>query len=386
MPYIDLILTWKNNMRQIFFMIQKEFRQVFRSREMIGIIFGIPLVQMVILGFTITNEVKNVSLLIADYDNSQISHEIIQAFANTDRFTIIGYETDPEKIESTVQEWDAQIVLNIPPRFAADLSTNLLPELQIIVDGLDGNSAGIALSYAQGILMQYARESGTNSVRIRDSGPVHLIENKERMWYNLNLDNAQYMIPGIVVTLMTIISMMLSAMSLVKEKEIGTLEQLMVTPLKRYQLLFGKIIPFLILTFIELVFVMTCAKFIFNIQIQGSYLLLALLAFLFLFTTLGFGIFISTLTNTQQEAMFMSWFFMVFMLLMSGFFIPIENMPDFLQSITYLNPMRYFLAIIRDIFQKGSTISYLLIDVIPMTIYGVLIFLLGVLNFHKRLA
>jgi ABC-2 type transport system permease protein len=373
-------------MRQIFFMIQKEFRQVFRSREMIGIIFGIPLVQMVILGFTITNEVKYVSLLIADYDNSQISHEIIQAFANTDRFTIIGHETNPEKIESTIQEWDAQIVLNIPLHFAADLRTNLFPELQIIVDGLDGNSAGIALSYAQGILMQYARESGTNPVRIRDSGSVHLIENKERMWYNLNLDNAQYMIPGIVVTLMTIISTMLSAMSLVKEKEIGTLEQLMVTPLKRYQLLFGKIIPFLILTFIELMVVMTCAKFIFNIQIQGSYLLLALLAFLFLFTTLGFGIFISTLTNTQQEAMFMSWFFMVFMLLMSGFFIPIENMPDFLQSITYLNPMRYFLAIIRDIFQKGSTISYLLIDVIPMTIYGVLIFLLGVLNFHKRLA
>ncbi len=373
-------------MRQIFFMIQKEFRQIFRSREMVGIIFGIPLIQMIILGFTITNEVKNVSLLIADYDNSHISHEIVQAFANTDRFTIIGHETNPEKIENTIQEWDAQIVLNIPRHFAADLKTNLLPELQIIVDGLDGNSAGIALSYAQGILMQYARESGTNPVRVRDARPVHLIENKERMWYNLNLDNAQYMIPGIVVTLMTIISMMLSAMSLVKEKEIGTLEQLMVTPLKRYQLLFGKIIPFLILTFIELMVVMTFAKFIFNIQIQGSYLLLALLAFLFLFTTLGFGIFISTLTNTQQEAMFMAWFFMVFMLLMSGFFIPIENMPDFLQNITYLNPMRYFLAIIRDIFQKGSTISYLLIDVIPMTIYGVVVFLLGVLNFHKRLA
>jgi ABC-2 type transport system permease protein len=256
----------------------------------------------------------------------------------------------------------------------------------LIVDGLDGNSAGIALSYAQGILAQFAQNSAATLIHNKSRQAVHLIENNERMWYNINLDNAQFMIPGLVVALLTIISMMLSAISLVKEKEIGTLEQLMVTPLKRYQLLFGKIIPFLLLTFLELIIVLTCAKFIFDIQIQGSVFLLGALAFLFLFTTLGFGIFVSTLTNTQQEAMFMAWFFMVFMLLMSGFFIPIENMPDFLKKLTYLNPMRYFLAITRDIFLKGSSLKYLLIDVIPMTVYGIIIFILGVLNFHKRLA
>jgi ABC-2 type transport system permease protein len=373
-------------MRQIMFMVRKEFKQIFRTREMIGIIFGIPLIQMIILGFTITNEVKNVSLLIADYDNSQISHEIIQSFANTDRFIIVGYETNPEKIDEAVQAWEAQIVLVIPSRFGADIRTNQNPEIQIIVDGLDGNSAGIALSYAQGILSEYAQNSAVNIIHDKDSQPVHFIKNEERMWYNLNLDNAQFMIPGLVASLITIISMMLSAISLVKEKEIGTLEQLMVTPLKRYQLLFGKIIPFLLLTFLELIIVITCAIFIFNIHIQGSFILLGALSFVFLFTTLGFGIFVSTLTNTQQEAMFTAWFFMVFMLLMSGFFIPIENMPDILQKITYLNPMRYFLAITRDIFLKGSSLQHLLIDVIPMTIYGVIIFLLGVLNFHKRLA
>lgn len=373
-------------MRQIFFLVRKEFKQIFRTREMLGIIFGIPLIQMVVLGFTITNEVKNVSLLIADQDNSYISHEIIRLFSHTDRFNIIGYETDPVKIEDALQSWDAQMVLTIPSGFGQDLISGSGPEIQILLDGLDGNSAGIALSYAQGILTQYAQDYGTSPERMLRMIRPRLVEVKERMWFNLNLDNAQYMIPGIVVALLMIISMILSAISLVKEKEIGTLEQLMVSPLKRHQLLFGKIIPFLILTFIELAVVMVCAIFIFDIVINGSILLLALLAFLYLFTTLGLGVFVSTITNTQQEAMFTSWFLMVFMMLMSGFFIPIENMPDFLQKITYLNPMRYFLFIVRDILLKGSSFTYLLVDVIPMTIYGIIIFTLGVLNFHKRTA
>jgi ABC-2 type transport system permease protein len=168
------------------------------------------------------------------------------------------------------------------------------------------------------------------------------------------------------------------------EKEIGTLEQLLVTPLRKHQLLLGKLIPFLILAFVELGIVLKAAQFIFSIESQGSFYLLAGLAFFYLFTTLGLGIFISTITNSQQQAMFVSWFFMVFMLLMSGLFIPIENMPDILQKLTYLNPMRYFLYIIRDIFQKGATLRYLLVDAVPMAIFGLLIFTFSVLKFQKR--
>jgi len=193
------------------------------------------------------------------------------------------------------------------------------------------------------------------------------------------------MVPGLVVVLLTVISMMLSAMSLVREKEIGTLEQLIVTPLRKYQLLLGKLFPFLILTFVEMVIIINAAKIIFSIEFVGSQPLLATLASLYLFTTLGLGIFISTITSTQQQAMFLAWFFMVFMLLMSGFLIPIENMPAFLQKITYLNPMRYFIYITRDIFQKGSNVQYLKIDILPMTIYGILIFWGSVLKFHKRI-
>jgi ABC-type multidrug transport system permease subunit len=373
-------------MQPILSMLKKEFKQIFRTREMMAIIFGVPLAQMVILGYTITNEVKNISLLIADNDRSTISREIMQSFEHTDRFHIIGYEYDQQKIKDAIQNWQAQLVIVIPVNFGRDLIRNSKPELQLLVDGLDGNSAGIALGYAQGILYQWA-ETYLNSFSVKPSVlNAHQIVMQDRVWYNLNLDNAQYMIPGIVVVLVSVISMMLSGINLVREKELGTLEQLMVTPLKRYQLLLGKIVPFLILTFIEMAVVMTAAQFIFSVKVQGSYLLLALLAFLFLFSTLGLGIFVSTITSTQQQAMFVAWFFMVFMLMMGGFFIPIANMPPILQKITYLNPMRYFLSILRDIFQKGSTLRYLMIDIIPMTLYGFLIFTISVIKFHKRVA
>ena len=372
-------------MNKIRYLVKKEFKQIFRTREMIAIIFGIPLVQLLVLGYTITNEVKNISLLIADQDDSYTSREVVRAFNNTDRFNIIGFETDRRKLEDAVQQWDAQMLLIIPPGFGREMQRGEKPDIQIIMDGLDGNSAGIALGYAQGILMDFAQNYFSNPNDATALRKFHLIQMNDRMWYNANLDNAQYMIPGLVVVLLTVISMMLSAINLVREKEIGTLEQLMVTPLKKHQLLIGKIFPFLILTFIEMIFVLLFAQLIFGITIAGSYQLLAALAFIFLFTTLGLGIFVSAITHTQQQAMFISWFLMVFMLLMSGFFIPIENMPSLLQKITYLNPMRYFMYIIRDIVQKGSSFLALLQDIIPMTIYGILIFLLAVINFQKRL-
>ncbi len=318
-------------------MLKKEFKQIFRTKEMLGIIFGIPLIQMVILGFAITTDIKNIDLIVVDFDNSKISREIVRSFENTKEFNFIGYAGSVAEIEEAIQNWDATIGLVIPINFGKDFQLNNKPQIQILVDGVDGNSAGVSLGYAQGVLNNYAQKSMNDPAAVRFLKNVHLVETKDRMWYNLNLESVQYMVPGIIVVLLTVISMMLSAMSLVREKEIGTLEQLMVTPLTRLQLLFGKIMPFLILTFIELAFVTVWAKIIFGVEVQGSYWILALLAFLYLFTTLGLGVFISTITGTQQQAMFFAWFIMVFTMLMSGFFIPIENMPDLLQKITYLN-------------------------------------------------
>ncbi|MCB0264111.1 MAG: ABC transporter permease, partial [Calditrichaeota bacterium] len=294
-----------------------------------------------------------------------------------------------------------------PPDFQRDLQRNQQPDLQIIVDGLDGNTAGVAIGYAQGILTEYAAkylqnprqqtalmaalsassgdgESLQNQLSAAQRNRPHTVSMQQRMWYNLNLDSAQYMVPGIVALLLTIISMMLSSISLVREREIGTLEQLMVTPLKRYQLLLGKLLPFLILAFIEFFVVLQAAQIIFSIHMQGSYVLLGWMTLLYLFTTLGLGVFVSTVTGSQQQAFFVSWFFLVFMIMMSGLFIPIENMPQILQKLTYLNPLRYFIAIVRDVFQKGATAPFLIREALPMALLGLLIFTFSVLNFRKR--
>jgi ABC-2 type transport system permease protein len=386
LPYEGLKEIWKPDMQQIYYIIRKEFKQIFRTREMIAIIFVAPLIQMLVLGFAITNEVKHVKLIIADRDNSFASREIVRGFQNTDRFDFLGYMNSNRGMKDAIQGWKAQMAIVIPPEFGHDLQRNLHPEIQLIVDGVDGNTAGVALGFAQGIISQFTQNYLSHPLRRVNLKKVHLVQQEERMWYNVNLDTAQHMVPGIVVVLITIISMMLSAMNIVREKELGTLEQLMVTPIKKHQLLLGKLIPFLFLTFVELAIVMRAAQIIFSIRMEGSLLLLFGLAFLFLFTTLGLGIFVSTITQSQQQAMFVSWFFMVFMLLMSGLFIPIENMPLLVKDLTYLNPMRYIMYIMRDIFQKGSSIQYLLKDAIPMTIYGLVIFTFGVLKFQKRIS
>ncbi len=394
-------------MQPILYMLRKEFKQIFRTREMLAIIFVMPVIQMAVLGFAITNEVKHIKLIISDHDNSRISREIGDQFSNTDRFNIVGRETDGKVIESHIHGWRAQMALIIPPNFQRDLQRNQQPELQIIVDGLDGNTAGVAIGYAQGILTEYAAkylqnprqqaalmaslsassgdgESLQNQLATAQRNRPHTVSMQQRMWYNLNLDSAQYMVPGIVALLLTIISMMLSSISLVREREIGTLEQLMVTPLKRYQLLLGKLLPFLILAFIEFFVVLQAAQIIFSINMQGSYVLLGWMTLLYLFTTLGLGVFVSTVTGSQQQAFFVSWFFLVFMIMMSGLFIPIENMPAILQKLTYLNPLRYFIAIVRDVFQKGATAPFLIREALPMALLGLLIFTFSVLNFRKR--
>ncbi len=378
-------------MRRIKSVIRKEFRQVFRDRPMLFLIFGVPVVQLVLLSFAITTEVKHVKLLVADLDESAVSREIVRAFARSDRFDVVGFTRDLGRIREDMQGWRAQMGLVIPHGFSVDLRRDLKPQLEIVLDGVDGNSAGVAQGYARGILADIGMGYGTSLVGagvspLSAARPVrlHFVTMEERMWYNLDLSSQQFMIPAIVVVLLTILPMMLSAMGLVKEKEIGTLEQLMVTPLRKHELLIGKIVPFLCLTYIELTIVMTVAVTLFRIPMNGSYVLLALLASVYLFSTLGLGIFISTVTRSQQQAMFVAWFFMVFMIIMGGVFIPIENMPAGLQKLTYLDPMRYFVSIVRDIFQKGSSLGFLLKDVIPMAAFGLLIFSASVARFQKR--
>ncbi len=367
--------------------MKKEFRQLSRTRAMLFLVFGAPLIQVLILGFAVTNEVKHVKLYIEDRDNSALSRTLQQSFSSTDRFNLID---NPDNIKATdlINDWKTQVVLTIPPGFGKDLTLYRKPALQVMVDGLDGNSAAVALSYVQGIIATFIKSELTDTRKYPPDAifikamPAQ-VEIQDRMWYNLDLNSPQYIVPGLVVILVTIISMMVSAMSLVKEKEIGTLEQLMVTPVRKSELLLGKLIPYWLISLFEISFVMTAAHFIFRIHFAGNIFTMGLLAAVYLLTTLGLGILVSTATSTQQQAMFFAWFLMVFMLLLSGFFVPVRNMPISIQYLTLLNPMRYFMNIAREVIIKGNELKYLWNEALALFVYGFAIFSISVAKFRK---
>jgi len=256
----------------------------------------------------------------------------------------------------------------------------------LLVDGIDGNGAGVALSYISRISAQYqaslvAAEPGLGK-QLRESSSISA---EPRFWYNPDLKSKVYVVPGIVALLLLIITVFLTSMGIVREKEIGTLEQLMVTPLRASELILGKVIPFSILGMIEISIAMSMVYLLFGIGIKGSLLLLFFESALFILTTLGVGIFISTISETQQQALFVGWFFMIFAILLSGFFVPIANMPDSIQLLTLLNPMRYFIVILREIYLKGTPLRYLLPETLAMVSFGVVVFGAAVWRYKSRL-
>lgn len=369
-------------MKRIFYLIQKEFRQIRRDKAMLAIIFVVPLIQTIVLGFAMTVDVKNIRLIVYDADRSAISRELYRRFEANPYFDMVGYAESPEQIRASLDQWEAQISLFVPLHFGRDLELGRQPVLHVTVDGLDGNTAGIAMGYARGVATDFALEFAPR----RQLAGAGIVLTEPRFWYNLNLTSKNYMVPGLIAILLTVVTMFLTSMGLVREKEIGTLEQLMVTPISAGQLIIGKVLPFLLIGLIELHIILPVAFVVFGLQFAGSYPLLVGSALLYFLTTLGLGIFISTLADTQQQAMFIAWFFMVFMILMSGFFTPIENMPPFWQQVTYLNPARYFIALIREIFLKATPLYLLWNQLIPLAIIGVVIISASVLKFNKRAA
>jgi len=370
-------------MRRILYLLQKEFRQVFRDRPMLMIMFVAPVIQTVILGFAMTTDVKNVSLIIYDADNSFASRELCRRFVNNPYFKCIGYAQGPAEIRQALDNWQAQMGIFIEPDFGRNLQRGLRPQVQVIADGLDGNSAGIALGYAQGILLGFAQDLAASATP-RSAMVTAPLTSETRFWYNLNLNSKDYMVPGLIALLLTLVTLFLTSMGLVREKEIGTLEQLMVTPIRPAELIVGKVLPFLLIGLVEINIMLGVAFVVFDIALAGSYFLLLGVSLLYFLTTLGLGILISTLTETQQQAMFVSWFFMLFLILMSGFLTPIANMPPIWQKITYANPLRYFITLLREIFLKASPLNSLWSEIIPLALIGLIIISVSAMKFHKR--
>ena len=373
-------------MKGILLLVQKELRQVFRDPSMLRIIFIMPVFQLFVLGYAITFDVKNIDTLVIDRDGTSASRGLIDRFTHNEHF-VVKQTADPGSgIERYLRRGEAVLALVIPKHFGRDLESGKSTQVQILLDGQNSNTSGIALGYCNRILYRFVHdriELGLARVPsiMRN---IRLIEPETRIWYNPELKSVYFMIPAIVSILLTVITMLLTGLAIVKEREMGTLEQLLVTPLRPWQIIAGKTIPFAILGLAEMAAATTIGVLWFNVPVIGNIAVLALLALAFILTTLGLGVLISTLAGTQQQALFITWFFLQMFILLSGIFYPIENMPRAVQVITLINPVRYFVAIIRELFLKGGGLSVLWPEVRSLLIIGVCVFTFATLRFHKR--
>jgi ABC-2 type transport system permease protein len=376
--------------------IRKEFFQTLRDPRSRALLLGPPLIQLVIFGYAVNMDVELTRIAWMDMDRTYESRALLSAFQGSKYFTIQKVLSSEDQIAEELDWGRAEAVVRVLPGFARSLYRGSTAEVQILVDGTNSNTAAIASNYVLQTIAGFAGASqqGQRNARVMSrtegaggpasAGPSGLVV-QNRVWFNPDLKSRVYFVPGVIVNIIALVTIMLTAMSIVREKEIGTMEQLMVTPLRPIELMLGKLLPFAIVGILQVVVVTIAALLIFHIPFRGNAGLLFFSALLFLLTTLGIGLFISTISRTQQQAMMTSFFFFMPALLLSGFSFPIRNMPLPAQYLTYLNPLRYFMEIVRSLFLKGVGIQYLWPQVVALALFGSAILVLSALRFHKRL-
>jgi ABC-2 type transport system permease protein len=343
---------------------------------------------LILLGYAANLDVKNLPLLICDLDHSPQSRELIAAFPNSGYFIIKDFIFDLRRIDHYLDHGECAMAVVIPPDFARKLTADECPQLQLIVDGSETNSATIGLNYASMIVSRYSHKIILQRIeKLKSSGLKPILVNPEvRVWYNPELKSRNFMVPGVLALLLMVVSLILTSLAIVKEKEIGTIEQLIVTPIKPYQLIIGKLTPFVMVSVVDIILVLSVSYFWFRVPIRGSVFLLLGLCLTFLLTTLGLGLFVSTVSKNQHQAMVTAVFFVMMpMVFLSGFVFPIENMPKIIQAVTYLLPLRYFFIIIRGLFLKGVGVVQLWNEALILLLYGLGILAVSILRFRKRL-
>ena len=372
-------------MKTILFIIQKEFRQIFRNKGMLPIIFVMPLMQLLILSNAASFEVKNIQFSYIDNDCSSASRELISKFEASSYFKIIKKFDTKIAANQEMQKGNVDVILEIPNHFEQNLIKEKTAFLSVSINAIDGASAGIENVYLTQIITSFNQNIQSKLIRYSDGAiaqPENIITIPS-FWYNNTLNYKTFMVPGILVLLVTMIILFLSSMNIVREKEIGTLEQINVTPIKKHQFIIGKLFPFWVLGLVILTVGLTIAKLVFNVPILGNIGLIYLFTSIYLLVILGIGLFISNHTETQQQAMFIAWFFMVIFILMSGLFTPIESMPQWAQNITLFNPIRYFVEIIRMVMLKGATFSDIALQFYIIALYAFILNGLAVWSYKK---
>jgi ABC-2 type transport system permease protein len=374
-------------MKTIFHIITKEFIQFKQDRKMFGLSFIAPVFQLLVLGYAATFDVSKIPMVICDFDNSVSSRALIRNFTSTEYFSVVGYYDKTSEIDNQLDDGHASIAVVIPRGFEKNIGSGRAAPLQIIADGTETSSAGIGMNYAYIIVTSYAQNIVLESLVKRGSVTMPARTSAEfRVWYNPELKSRNFMVPGVLGLLLMVMTMLLTSLAIVKEKELGTLEQLVVTPIKPYQLIIGKLAPFFVIGVIDVILVIFFASFVFDLPVKGGSLLLVLLSLVFLMTTLGLGLLISTISRTQQQAMMTSIFFFIMpMIFFSGFVFPIENMPTIIQYVSYLMPLRYYFVIVRGLFLKGVGMNILWTQALALLIFGGAILSMSVMRFQKRL-
>ena len=375
-------------MKTIIHFIKKEFLQFKRDPKMFGIVLVAPVIQLVFLGYAAKFDVDTVHTAIFDQDKTETSRNYIDKFKSSGYFEIEEYVSNYDRFEEMINDGEVMLGIVIPTDFEKKVNRNQPVKIQALFDGSNGNTAGIAAGYVNAITMDFAQNITTEYLErmgVKQTMSSSVIP-EVRVWYNPEMETRNFMVPGIVGLLLTIVTLMLTSLAIVKEKEIGTMEQLIVTPIKSYQIILGKLIPFMIMGFLVVLIVLNAMYFIFGIPVRGSIFFLYFGAFAYILSTLGLGLFLSTISNTQQQAMMLAIFLVMMpMIFFSGFVFPIENMPVVIQAITYLVPLRYFNTILRGIILKGIGIADLWQEISLLFIIGITILFLSTKRFNKRL-
>jgi ABC-2 type transport system permease protein len=370
-------------------LLTKELAQIRRDRSLFGILVVAPIFQLLILGFAATTDIRNISLGIRDRDQSELSREYVRTVTASGYFKPRVLSGPDAEDARALVSGQAGVVLVIPRGFAEDLLRGTPTRVQVLIDGADSNFAVHGLNYINQATRQFttARLRGTLNEAIRlNRIQLPSLRAETRVWYNPSLTSRRYMVPALMGVLLLVTTMLVTSMALVKEREEGTMEQLIVTPLRPLEIMIGKLTPFAIIGYLELTLAIVAIRIVFGITAAGSLGLLYLLSGLFLLNTLGMGLLVSTIARTQQQAMMIAAFFVMMpFVLLSGFIFPVENMPPAFQPVTALLPLRHYLDILRDIFLKGTGLACLWPQTLALLASGVFILALATRTFHKRL-
>ncbi len=373
---------------RLWHMLIKEITQVLRDKRTRFVLFGPPVIQMLVFGYAATFEIKHVPTAVLDLDHSQESRELVSRFASSPLFRVTqGYRSEKE-LTDQIERGEATVALQIHPGFAQKLRKGQTAPLQVILDGTNSNTALIAAGYVSQIASGYAADYQQDTMRRTQpfvAARVPRVELERRPWYNEDLRSRWFFVPGVIGSISTVVVTMLTAFAIVREREIGTLEQLMVTPIRPIEFILGKTLPFFLLGLMDVALIGTFGTLWFGIPFRGSLMVLGMGIVLFLICMLGVGLFLSTVSATQQQAMVTAFFFLMPIITFSGFGYPVSTMPDFLRWIAYIDPLYYFLIILRGVYLKGVGLEVLWPNMVILAAIGTAMLTFSVLRFHKSL-